>query len=270
MAAEKERRGTADRKKRAVAGVDVGSMTSKAVVMLDNKIVGFSSIRTGVDPAKNGITALRKALQAAAMRKTDLGRVVATGYGRVSAQFADEAVTEITCHAKGAYFLYPGVRTIIDMGGQDCKVIRLSNAGKVLDFAMNEKCAAGTGRFLEVMANILKVKLDALGPLSMTATTSVAMSSTCTVFAESETISLLAKGEKPANIINGIHQSVCARIKGLFGHMGIESEVFFSGGVAKNLGLQAALEEALKVKMVKPIFDPQLTGALGAALIAGQ
>lgn len=260
----------ADKKKIAVAGVDIGSMTSKAVVMVDGKIVGSSLIQTGVDPAKNGVKALRAALKAANLRKAALRRVVATGYGRVSADFADTTMTEITCHAKGVHFLYPDVRTIIDMGGQDCKVIRLSDNGKVTDFAMNEKCAAGTGRFLEVMANILKVKLDDLGPLAMTATTSISLSSTCTVFVESETISLIARGEKPANIINGVHHAVSTRIKGLFGHMGIAADIFFSGGVAKNQGLRSALEKTLNAKMVNPVFDPQLTGALGAALLAGQ
>ncbi len=175
---------------------------------------------------------------------------------------------KLTCHAKGANFLYPNVRTIIDIGGQDCKAIRVDSDGSVADFAMNDKCAAGTGRFLEVMAGVFKVPLPELGDLSLQADGIVPMSSTCTVFVESETISLLARGEKPQNIQAGIHHAIANRIGGLFSRVGIESDVYFSGGVAKNKGMRKALEDVLKVNIVQPHFDPQLTGALGAAVFA--
>ena len=160
------------------------------------------------------------------------------------------------------------MRTIIDIGGQDCKAIRIDKKGAVVDFAMNDKCAAGTGRFLEVMANVFKVPLSELGDLSLKATQAIPMSSTCTVFVESEVISLLARGENPANIIAGIHHAIANRVGGLFARVGIESEVYFSGGVAKNIGMKQAVEKALKVVVATPQVDPQLTGALGAAALA--
>jgi predicted CoA-substrate-specific enzyme activase len=250
------------------AGVDVGSLASKAVIISDGKIIGSSLIRSRIDTEESGRVALQEALAVAKLSEHDLKYIVATGYGRISAPFANKTVTEITCHAKGAHHLHPATRTIIDMGGQDCKAIRIDEEGNVLDFAMNDKCAAGTGRFLEVMANVFKVPLDELGPLSLTAEEAIPMSSTCTVFAESETISLIARGEKPANIIRGIHSAIAYRITGLFSRVGIHNDVYFSGGVAKNIGMRTALEEVLKSKIYVPEYDPQLTGALGAAILA--
>ncbi len=252
----------------AFAGVDVGSLGTKTVILVDGEIAGFSILRTGLNTEENGLNGLQTALAAAGLQREDLQYIVATGYGRISAPYANKTVTEITCHAKGAHFLHPQTRTIIDMGGQDCKAIRLDEGGNVTDFAMNDKCAAGTGRFLEVMANVFKVTLDELGPLSLQATEVLPVSSTCTVFAESETVSLLARGEKPENIIVGIHHAIANRVGGMFSRVGVESDVFFSGGVAKNIGMRKALEEALKVKIANPEKDPQLVGAIGAAVIA--
>lgn len=252
----------------ATAGVDVGSLGTKTVIFADGKIIGSSIIPTGLDSTENGLRGLEKALQSGGLERQDLKFIVATGYGRILAPYANKTVTEITCHAKGAHFIHPQTRTIIDMGGQDCKAIRLDEDGNVTDFAMNDKCAAGTGRFLEVMANVFKVKLEELGPLALKATKVLSVSSTCTVFAESETVSLLARGEKPENIIIGIHYAIANRINGMFARVGIESDVFFSGGVAKNLGMRKALEEVLSVKIVEPEQDPQLVGAIGAAVIA--
>ncbi len=254
--------------KPAFAGVDVGSLTTKSVIVSNGTILGFSLIPTGINTEENGLLALQKALDAAKLSRDDLKYIVATGYGRISAPYANKTVTEITCHARGAHYLHPGTRTIIDMGGQDCKAIRLDKDGNVIDFAMNDKCAAGTGRFLEVMANVFKVKLNDLGPLALKAKEIVPMSSTCTVFAESETVSLLARGEKPENILKGIHHAIANRVSGMFSRVGVESDVFFSGGVAKNVGMKAALEEVLKAKIVAPEYDPQLVGALGAAILA--
>lgn len=251
----------------AFAGVDIGSLGTKSVVLVDGEIAGYSIIPTGINTEENGTTALNNALENAGLKREDLKYVVATGYGRISAPYADKTVTEITCHAKGAHYIHPKTKTIIDMGGQDCKAIRLDDEGNVTDFAMNDKCAAGTGRFLEVMANVFKVKLDELGPLALKATEVLPVSSTCTVFAESETVSLLARGEKPENIIIGIHHAIANRVSGMFSRVGIEGDVFFSGGVAKNVGMKKALEDALNVKIVDPEKDPQLVGALGAAVI---
>lgn len=255
-------------KEPAFAGVDVGSLATKSVIISNGSIIGSSLIRTGINTEENGLLALQKALDDAKINREDVKYIVATGYGRISAPYANKTVTEITCHAKGAHYLHPGTRTIIDMGGQDCKAIRLDKDGNVTDFAMNDKCAAGTGRFLEVMANVFKIELEELGPLALSAKEIVPMSSTCTVFAESETISLLARGEKPENIIKGIHHAISNRVAGMFSRVGVESDVFFSGGVAKNIGMKTALEDVLKAKIVAPEYDPQLVGALGAAVLA--
>ncbi len=252
----------------AFAGVDIGSLAAKSIVISNGKTVGKSIIPTGINPEESGLNTLHKAIEAANLSEKDLKYIVATGYGRVSAPYANRTITEITCHGKGAYYLHPNTRTIIDMGGQDCKAIHLDSDGSIIDFVMNDKCAAGTGRFLEVMANVFKVKLENLGPLALEAKEVVPMSSTCTVFAESETISLLARGEKPANIIKGLHYAISNRIAGMLSRIGVESDVFFSGGVAKNVGMKFALEDVLQAKIVAPEFDPQLVGALGAAVFA--
>ncbi len=250
------------------AGVDVGSLATKSVIIRDGEITGHAIIPSGHNSEESGLTALAQALNNAGLERSDVTHIVSTGYGRITASYATKTVTEITCHAKGANYLFPNVRTIIDIGGQDCKAIRVDPDGTVADFAMNDKCAAGTGRFLEVMAGVFKVPLAQLGELALEAEAIVPMSSTCTVFVESETISLLARGEKPKNIQAGIHHSIALRIAGLFSRVGIRSDVYFSGGVAKNKGMRKALEEVLKVTIVEPVFDPQLTGALGAAVLA--
>jgi predicted CoA-substrate-specific enzyme activase len=252
----------------AVAGVDVGSLGTKTVILVGGEIAGASVLRTGINTTENGLEGIEKALAEANLQREDIQYIVATGYGRVSAPYADKTITEISCHAKGAHYLHPGTRTIIDMGGQDCKAIRVDPDGNVVDFAMNDKCAAGTGRFLEVMANVFKVDISELGPLALKATQILPVSSTCTVFAESETVSLLARGEKAEDIIIGIHHAIANRINGLFSRVGIESDVFFSGGVAKNIGMVKALEEVMKVTLAKPQQDPQLVGAIGAAVFA--
>ena len=254
--------------KQAYAGVDVGSLATKSVVLLDGNIAGSSIIPTGVFPEKAGQEAMEIALTAAGLGRSDLKFIVATGYGRITAKYADKTVTEITCHAKGARQLRPAARTVIDMGGQDCKVIKLSREGNVEDFVMNDKCAAGTGRFLEVIANVFKVSLDELGPMALKASSIVPISSTCTVFAESEVVSLIARGEPSENILKGVHQALSNRVAGMASRVGPEPEMFFSGGVAKNAGMKAALEIALKSSVYVPDFDPQLVGALGAAVLA--
>lgn len=249
------------------AGVDVGSLGTKSVILKDGEIIGRAIIRTGINAIENGTEVLKLALENAGISREEVNYVVATGYGRIDAPYADKTVTEITCHAKGANYIHPGTRTILDMGGQDSKAIRVDEEGNVVDFAMNDKCAAGTGRFLEVMANVFKVSLEELGPLSLRATEVLPISSTCTVFAESETVSLLARGEKPENVIVGIHHAIAHRVSGLLSRVGVAGDLFFSGGVAKNIGMRKAVEEVLGVPVVEPRIDPQLAGAIGAAVI---
>ncbi len=250
-----------------VAGIDVGSLSAETVLMEGDRVIAFTIIPTGVDSRGAAEKALTTALQSAGLEFEDLTVIVATGYGRISVPYAQKRITEITCHGRGAFYLDPAVRTVIDIGGQDSKVIRLDEGGKVLDFAMNDKCAAGTGRFLEVMAAALEVGLDQLAALSAEASRATPISSTCTVFAESEVVSLLAAGEPRAEIARGLHESVAARTSGLVYRVGLVQTVMMTGGVAKNSAVVQALEEKLQVKIAVPP-EPQLAGALGAALLA--
>lgn len=254
-----------------VVGIDIGSRTAKGVIL--NGTERHSAITaTGLDMQETANWVLSEVLKKSGVDYSQIDYIVGTGYGRVSINFKDipiKIITEISCHGKGAHYLLPNTRTIVEMGGQDCKAIRLDKDGNVTDFNMNDKCAAGTGRFLEIIANNFQVKLEDLGPLSLSAEEFVPISSTCTVFAESETISLLARGENKANIVKGIHHSIANRIAGMFSRVGVEDELFFSGGVAKNEGMREVLEEVLKAKIVTlDGFDPQLVGALGAAVFA--
>jgi predicted CoA-substrate-specific enzyme activase len=199
--------------------------------------------------------------------RKDIQGIVSTGYGRNSVSFADKAITEITCHAAGAFFINPDIRSVIDIGGQDSKVILLNDNGRVADFAMNDKCAAGTGRFLEVMARALEIELERFGAMSLESQKPSQISSLCTVFAESEVISLIAKGEKRENIVAGIHDAIGARVASMAKRVKIASPVMMTGGVAKNSGLVKALERRLKQKIL--ISDSaQIVGAIGAALLA--
>jgi predicted CoA-substrate-specific enzyme activase len=194
-------------------------------------------------------------------------RIVATGYGRKSLAMADKSITEIMCHATGARYLNPLIRSIIDIGGQDSKAILLDDHGKVANFAMNDKCAAGTGRFLEVMARAMEVDLDEFGRMSLKADLPARISSLCTVFAESEIISLIAKGEKRENIIAGIHESICVRVLAMANRIGIKSPVMMTGGVAKNIGVVRAFEKAIGSPIEVSDYA-QVNGAIGAALLA--
>jgi predicted CoA-substrate-specific enzyme activase len=251
------------------AGIDVGSISAKAALVKNNDIVTTCVILTGYNAQNAGRQVYDQALGEAGIDAARVDKIVATGYGRNSIGFADKAVTEITCHAAGAYFLNPEVRSIIDIGGQDSKAIVLDESGKVKDFAMNDKCAAGTGRFLEVMADALGVGLDEFGPISLTAETPAVISSLCTVFAESEVISLISKGARRQNIIAGIHAAIAARIVAMAGRIGLTDPVMMTGGVAKNIGVVKAIEARIGSPVaVSP--KAQLTGAIGAALIAAR
>ncbi len=249
------------------AGIDVGSITAKAALVKDGKLLASAIIHTGYNSRKAGQKVYAAVLSESGVRPEDVEKVIATGYGRNSVDFAHKAITEITCHAAGAYYLNPGVRSIIDIGGQDSKAISLDENGKVRDFAMNDKCAAGTGRFLEVMARALEVDLDDFGDLSLTAEAPASISSLCTVFAESEVISLISKGENRPNIIAGIHQSVAARVVAMANRVGIAEPLMMTGGVAKNIGVVRAIE-AKTGKTLLVSENAQVNGAIGAAVLA--
>lgn len=251
-----------------VAGIDVGSLSTETVILAaDKTILGESIVDTGANSTRAALQSLELALQRAGASREQIQRIVATGYGRISIEFAHRKVTEISCHALGAFHLFPDVGTVIDIGGQDSKVIRVGPEGRVLDFAMNDKCAAGTGRFLEVMASKLGVTLDQMGPLSLEAREEAAISSVCTVFAESEVVSLVAKDHPREGIIKGIHRSIVNRVWNMVAAVGIQPAVCMSGGVAKNQGVVHLMEERLG-HALRIHKEPRLVGALGAALLA--
>lgn len=248
-------------------GIDVGSTASKCIILEDGKeIVAKSLISVGTGTT-GPQRAIEEVLANAGMKREDMAYTLATGYGRNSLEgIADKQMSELSCHAKGATFLFPNVRTVIDIGGQDVKVLRIEN-GAMVNFQMNDKCAAGTGRFLDVMARVLEVEVEDLARLSAESTKKVGISSTCTVFAESEVISQLSLGTDKRDIIAGIHRSVAGRVVGLVHRIGVQQDVVMTGGVAQNGGVVNAISEQLGC----PIHTSPLTqynGALGAALFA--
>jgi predicted CoA-substrate-specific enzyme activase len=253
------------------AGVDVGSITAKAAVYDSEsaRIVGRSRQLTGWRPREAGNAVLLDAVDDAGLTVDDVVRVVGTGYGRVSLPFVDETVTEISCHARGAHFLHPGVGTVIDIGGQDSKVVAVDPSGLPVDFAMNDRCAAGTGRFFQVMAEALGVELEELGELALSAHAPVTISSVCTVFAESEIVGLIAQGVRRTDIAAGICGSVAKRVANLVARVGARPALVLTGGVAHNVGVLQALSEAVGMP-ITVASDPQLVGAIGAAIIAAE
>lgn len=251
------------------AGIDVGSLTAKCAILKDSKLLAYKIIRVTPNLEETAERVFTEALELAGLGREDIEAIVATGYGRSKVKFAERTITEITCHAKGALFFIPTARTVIDIGGQDSKVISIGDKGNVIEFAMNDKCAAGTGRFLEVMANALNVKLEELGDLTVRAERVVKISSTCTVFAESEVISHITRGEKIENIVAGIHEAIASRIAALARRVKIKEDVVLTGGVAKNIGVKNALEKNLGYKIKVPT-EPQIVGAVGAAKIAAE
>jgi predicted CoA-substrate-specific enzyme activase len=253
-----------DRNNNYFAGVDIGSTMTKVVIIGDGKDTSLIG-PTGPEHRKLANRVMEEALQLAGVAFSDVTYIVATGYGRINVPFADRQITEITCHAKGLSSLLPSARTVVDIGGQDSKGIRIEN-GKVVDFVMNDKCAAGTGRFLEIIADALGVPLDKLGDVSLAAERPAVIGNMCTVFAEQEVISQLASGESVPNLVAGIHQAIAARIFGLVNKLKIKPDVAITGGGAKNIGLIKALEGKFGCPVLIPP-EPLLTGALGAALI---
>lgn len=248
-------------------GIDIGSTASKCVMIKDGtEIVSKSLISVGAGTSGPG-RAISEVLEKSGFQKEDMDYILATGYGRNSIDWVDQQMSELSCHARGAYFLFPGVHTVIDIGGQDAKVLRIGARGIMESFVMNDKCAAGTGRFLEVMARVLEVDIDDLAKLGAQSTKEVSISSTCTVFAESEVISQLAQETDKRDIINGIHRSVAGRVAGLARRVGIVPDLVMTGGVAQNAGVLHALEKELQTE-IKTSELAQYAGALGAALFA--
>jgi len=250
------------------AGVDVGSTQTKAVIIDANRrIAARALVDTGANVVVAAERAFEAAMAAAGLDEREVGFVVGTGYGRYRVTFGHVQVTEISCHGRGAVQMFPATRTVVDMGGQDTKAIRVSPTGEVLDFCMNDKCAAGTGRFLGAAAAALEIPLDQLGPTALRAERPVAITTTCTVFAESEVLSWVARGRRIEDILLGVHQSIVSRALGLMRRVGIESEVTFTGGVARNIGMVKALVDALGMP-VNVGEESHFMGALGAALFA--
>ncbi len=249
-------------------GVDIGSLVTKIILLKDGRIVDFVIDRSSYQFNEVGNQLFTQLLEKNNIEKAEVDKIVSTGYGRHSLDIADEKVTEITAHARGVQHYFPNVSSVIDIGGQDSKVIVIQKqTGKVIDFQMNDKCAAGTGRFLEVMANALEIDLQALGEVALSSSSPEKVSSTCTVFAESEVISLFAQGAKKEDIAMGIHISIAKRVGAMAKRINVKSPLIFCGGVAWNSAVKAALEKELGFEILVP-ENPQITGALGAALLA--
>jgi predicted CoA-substrate-specific enzyme activase len=250
------------------AGVDVGSTQTKAVIIDEERtIVSRSLTETGANVIRAAESAFEEALRDGDLREEEVEYVVGTGYGRYKVTFGNTQVTEISCHGRGAVHMFPSTRTVVDMGGQDTKAIRVSPTGEIVDFCMNDKCAAGTGRFLGAASSALDIPLDQLGPTALRGERPVKISTTCTVFAESEVLSWLGKGKKIEDILLGVHQSIAARSAGLLRRVGIEADVTFTGGVAKNTAMIETLNERLD-QQVNVSEESHFMGALGAALFA--
>jgi len=250
------------------AGVDVGSTQTKAVIVNEARLVmGRALTDTGANVMRAADTAFHLALENSGAAEEEVEFVVGTGYGRYKVTFGNTQVTEISCHARGAVHLFPSTRTVLDMGGQDTKAIRVSPLGEIVDFCMNDKCAAGTGRFLGAAATALELPLAELGPTALRGERPVKISTTCTVFAESEVLSWLGRGKKIEDILLGVHESIAARSIGLLRRVGIESEVTFTGGVTRNAAMVATLNRRLGLT-VNVGEEAHYMGAIGAALFA--
>jgi predicted CoA-substrate-specific enzyme activase len=252
------------------AGIDIGSMTTKIVLLKDNEIATWSILPTGTDGNETARKVLDAALKDSGMSFDDLQYIVSTGYGRLDIPFAQHNYTEITCHARGANWLFPQVRTILDMGGQDCKAIRCDEKGNVLDFVMNEKCAAGTGRYLERVAATLEIPIDQIGPLSLQIVDKpVTISNYCAVFAQNDILIALREGKNLNDILAGAHDAISSRIQDLLERVGVVEAFMITGGIAKNIGVVKRIEE--RVGMKAHLSDePQIVGALGAAIFAAE
>lgn len=254
-----------------VGGCDVGSATGKAVVMKDGEIVSYDIIPSTTSPEVTARTVMDEAVNKAGLTSIeDLEYIIGTGYGRLKVPFANENISEITCHARGAHWLSPSVRTVVDIGGQDCKVMSINEIGNVVEFVMNDRCAAGTGRFFESMARVLHCGLEGISSLSLKSESPAVITSQCSVFAESEVVTLINEGIEVVDIAAGVNNSVAGRLNSMVRKVGLVEDVALTGGCAKNEGLAKALEGKLGVSVMKLPVDPQIAGAIGAALIAAE
>ena len=252
------------------AGVDVGSVSSQAVIMVDGKLYAYSNMRTGSDSPKSAQNAMDWALEGTGMTQDNIHYVVGTGYGRVNVPFSQRAITEIACHARGANFMYgPTIKTVLDMGGQDCKAIRVDEKGKVVAFLMNDKCAAGTGRGMEVFADLLGIHITKVGEMSLQVEEEPPMvSSTCVVFAKSEASGLLRAGWPKERVLAAYCLAMAHRVVDLLQRLGVEEDFAITGGIGKNIGVVSRVERELGIKALKPTLDTQIAGAIGGALFA--
>ncbi|MFH0787656.1 MAG: benzoyl-CoA reductase, bzd-type, subunit Q [Pseudomonadota bacterium] len=256
--------------KTITAGVDVGSVSSQAVILVDGELYAYSNMRTGSNSPDSAVNAMNWALEGTGLALDKIQYTVGTGYGRVNVPFSRRAITEIACHGLGANFMYgPTVRTVLDMGGQDCKVIQVDDKGKVTNFLMNDKCAAGTGRGMEVFADLLGVSINEIGALSLKVEEEPPpVSSTCVVFAKTEASGLLREGWPKEKVIAAYSSAMSHRVATLLSRIGVEPGFAITGGIAKNVGVVSRLEKELKIKALTPKYDTQIAGALGAALFA--
>ena len=256
--------------KMVTAGVDIGSVGSKAVVMVDGKLYAYAVTRTGGVSEETAIRVMNWALEGTGLKNKNVHYVVGTGYGRVNVPFAKRTITEIACHARGAHYIYgPTVRTVLDIGGQDCKAIRCDERGKVMSFLMNDKCAAGTGRGLEVFADLIRVSIEEVGKASLSVEKEPPpVSNTCVIFAKAESVALLRQGWQKEKVAAAYHLAMVNRIIDLLKRVGVEKDFVVTGGVAKNTGIVVRLERNLGIKPLEPKLDPILAGAMGAALFA--
>jgi len=254
---------------RITAGVDIGSTASKAVILVDGRPAGQVVGPSSTNPKRTAREIYERALAAAGTAAGDVRYIVGTGYGRTQVEFAHKNISEITCHGRGAHFLLPSARTVIDIGGQDTKAICIDKQGNLMDFAMNDKCAAGTGRFLEAMARSMEIPIEKMEASYFGEGEPCTITSMCSVFAESEVINLINDGVELPRIVKGLLLSLAARVASLTRRLGLVEDIVMTGGVAKNRGVRMAVEKKLGVVLKDlPGADPQLVGALGAALIA--
>jgi len=266
-------------------GIDIGSRSAQCVILDNGELLTYGNIETGPESAKTAYAAVEAAVhrkdelwgsyrmelpdvKTSHLRIEDMDYIVATGYGRVIVPFAHANITEISCHARGAHWFMPGVSTVLDMGGQDCKGIRVNERGEVAKFVMNDKCAGGTGRFMEIIAAILQLPLPDIGGISLASTEKIPFNTICAVFAKSEAMALMKAGVNKADILAGLHEAISKRVLALLKRIGIEEKFVITGGIAKNVGVVAKLEEKLGGIKVTMLPEPQIAGAVGAALFA--
>lgn len=252
-----------------VAGIDIGSRIAKAAIMEAGNILSYAFLDTGLDSTQTAREVLHLAASKAGVAAKDIQYIVATGYGRVLVEFADEMVSEITCHAKGVNYYFPSARTVLDVGGQDSKVINCDEKGRVIRFAMNDKCAGGTGRFLETMAELLQLPLDKMSMLSLQAEKPVPLSTHCVIYEKSEVLLKLRQGVPKQDLVAGIYESLVIRLLDLLAKVSLQEDFVFGGGVARNTGLFLKLQERLGVRAMT-IPEPLIQGAVGAAVLAGE